>query len=87
MVHVPLLTPSISSHWLRLVTRADIGVARQLVDGLETDLLATGESFWDHVDGSPTPFDEVVQAALSAEPKPPSRLARVWERALRRIGS
>ena len=38
MVPVPWLSPSLSSHWLRFVTRADITLARQLVDGLTNDL-------------------------------------------------
>jgi len=68
MIPVPVLTPALSSHWIRLVTRADYGVARQLVDGLTSDLVAEGPTFWDRCPSLPrTPFDDAVAAALQAE--------------------
>ncbi|HYP87608.1 MAG TPA: NAD-dependent epimerase/dehydratase family protein, partial [Polyangiaceae bacterium] len=33
-VRVPVLTPRLSSYWLKLVTSADFGVAQELVEGL-----------------------------------------------------
>ncbi|MEQ1572161.1 MAG: NAD(P)H-binding protein [Myxococcota bacterium] len=82
MVPVPVLTPRLSSWWLRFVTRADTGVARQLVDGLTSDLVAADEGFWRHLPGrSPTPFDEVVERALADEGPSPR-----WERWARRLG-
>jgi hypothetical protein len=39
-VPVPLLSPKLSSYWLRLVTSVPVGVARALVEGLEHDLVA-----------------------------------------------
>jgi len=69
MIPVPVLTPSLSSHWIRLVTRADYGVARQLVDGLTCDLVATGPTFWDRCPDLPrTSFDDAVRRALQEEP-------------------
>lgn len=85
MVHVPFLTPSLSSHWLRFVTRADIRVARQLVDGLEHDLVVDGEGFWAHAPDLPrTTFDEAVRRTLEVEGAPTGRFARTWERLIRR---
>ena len=46
LIKVPLVTPRLSSHWIRLVTRADYSVARELVEGLTSDLLATRRGFW-----------------------------------------
>jgi uncharacterized protein YbjT (DUF2867 family) len=67
-VRVPVLTPSLSSHWIRLVTRADFTVARQLVDGLTHDLVAEGEGYWARMPGyRRTPFDHAVEKALRAE--------------------
>jgi uncharacterized protein YbjT (DUF2867 family) len=40
IVPVPLLSPKLSSYWLRLVTSVPVGVARALVEGLEHDLVA-----------------------------------------------
>lgn len=70
MIPVPVLTPSLSSHWIRLVTRADYTVARQLVNGLTCDLVATGVSFWDRCPDLPrTPLDDAIRAALHGEPE------------------
>lgn len=68
MIPVPVLTPSLSSHWIRLVTRADYRIARYLVDGLTTDLIATGPSLWDAIEREPLPLDEIITSALAAEP-------------------
>jgi len=67
-VDVPLLTPRLSSLWVRFVTRADWSVAREVVIGLTEDLLARDGQFWQTV-GHPnlTPFAEAAQVALAAE--------------------
>jgi len=46
MIEVPFLSPKLSSHWVRFVTRADWEVAREVVLGLEHDLLARDDRFW-----------------------------------------
>ncbi|MEO0603391.1 MAG: NAD(P)H-binding protein [Myxococcota bacterium] len=84
MVPVPLLTPELSSHWIRLVSRADFTVARQLVDGLQDDLLASRPTWWEVSGTTPTPLDEAIRRALTAEP--PSSLPR-WQRAWERVVS
>ena len=68
LMKVPLVTPRLSSHWIRLVTRADYTVARELVEGLTSDLLATRRGFWDEA-GLPLPMalEEAVHRALAAE--------------------
>lgn len=67
-VPVPLLTPRLSSHWLRFVTRADFEVARELVDGLEFDLVCDGDGIFEHMQGHERmPFDEAARTALDAE--------------------
>lgn len=87
MVHLPLLTPGVSSHWIRLVTRADYGIARQLVEGLTTDLVAAGPTFWDRCPDLPrTPLDTAIRRALDEEPAAAiGPLARAWEAAVARI--
>ena len=42
MIEVPLLSPRLSSLWVRFVTRAKWSVAREVVIGLTEDLLARG---------------------------------------------
>ena len=43
---VPFVTPRLSSYWILWVTRANIRVARELVQGLTHDLLAHEPSYW-----------------------------------------
>lgn len=63
-VRVPVLTPRLSSHWVRFVTRAEWRVAREIVVGLTSDLLARDRSYWSLIDHRTlTPFDDAVRAA------------------------
>ena len=43
---VPFLTPRLSSLWLRVVTRGEWSVSKELVLGLTSDLLAESEEYW-----------------------------------------
>ncbi|MGV3722564.1 MAG: NAD-dependent epimerase, partial [Actinomycetota bacterium] len=68
VVEVPVLTPWLSSHWVRFVTRAEWAVAREIVVGLTDDMLAADNRFWKlthHEDL--LPFDDAVREALRAE--------------------
>jgi uncharacterized protein YbjT (DUF2867 family) len=69
MLPVPLLSPRLSSYWLRLVTRAEYPVARELVLGLTSDVLARDDSAWARL-GHPQrlALDEAIDRALAAEP-------------------
>jgi uncharacterized protein YbjT (DUF2867 family) len=67
MVPVPVLTPALSSHWLRFVTRANYKIAKKLVRGLNGDVIASKDSFWEYISYRPTPLDEVIRRALNAE--------------------
>jgi uncharacterized protein YbjT (DUF2867 family) len=68
LLRVPLVTPRLSAHWIRLVTRADYAVARELVAGLTSDLEATRPGFWEAA-GLPPPMslEAAAQRALAAE--------------------
>lgn len=67
---VPVLTPRLSSYWLKIVTAADYDVARELVEGLKSDLLPTGRRFWDLVpDHELVSFDEGARRALAIDQK------------------
>jgi uncharacterized protein YbjT (DUF2867 family) len=67
-VDVPFLTPRLSSLWLRLVTRAEWSVAREVVLGLTEDLLASDDRFWDVIEHPVLlTFDEAARRALAAE--------------------
>lgn len=84
VIDVPMLTPRLSSAWLRLVTGADYKVARELVDGLSSSLVARGRSFWDIAPRHAlVPFDEAVRHALAAEVT--TMASRSVERAVLRV--
>jgi uncharacterized protein YbjT (DUF2867 family) len=83
---VPVLSPSLSSHWIRLVTRADFDVARQLVDGITGDLISRGTPIWSRMpDYEQVSFDEAVRRAIAVE-ETPGPLMRGWEGMARRLG-
>jgi uncharacterized protein YbjT (DUF2867 family) len=65
---IPLLTPRLSSLWVRLVTRASWSVARELVVGLTQDLLASDDRYWQLI-GHPhrASFAAAARQALSQE--------------------
>ncbi|MEZ4322239.1 MAG: NAD(P)H-binding protein [Myxococcota bacterium] len=81
MIPVPILSPRLSSYWLHGVTRADIRIARQLVEGLRHDMVSPDDGFWALApDLERTPFDEAARRALASEAPMPSRRERLWER-------
>lgn len=68
LLELPLVTPRLSSHWIRLVTRADHELARELVEGLTSDLVATRPFPWARSGlAPPLPLDEAIRRALAAE--------------------
>jgi len=67
-VDVPVLSPMLSAQWIRLVTMADWSVARQLVEGLTSDLLARSEDYWQLIGHAPLlTFDQAARRACEAE--------------------
>lgn len=79
-VEVPLLTPQLSALWLRLVTRTDFTLARELVVGLRDDLLPKDDRYWELIGHTQLlAFDEAARRALAGEPRPTG----VRERAVR----
>lgn len=89
MLAVPLLTPRLSSLWVRFVTRARWSIAREVVVGLTEDLLARDDRFWKLIDHPHRlSFASAAGAALDAERKS-GPVRGPWgavERAWRRIG-
>jgi uncharacterized protein YbjT (DUF2867 family) len=68
LIDVPVLTPSLSSYWIMLVTRANGKLARELVQGLTSDLLAADAGIWQlfpHYQR--TPLDQAIRHAFEDE--------------------
>jgi uncharacterized protein YbjT (DUF2867 family) len=65
IVEVPVLTPRLSSYWLRLVTPVQASVARPLIEGLKNPTVAHEHTIQKLVPITLTPFDEAAHAALA----------------------
>lgn len=85
-VSVPVLTPELSSHWIRFVTRARWSVAHEIVLGLESDLLSRDDRFWHRIGHERRlPFREAAGRAIEAERRAARPMGGAWaavERAL-----
>jgi len=79
MVDVPILTPRLSSYWIALVTRTNLAMAKELVEGVREHLEPTGASLWDVIGHRPMPVDEAIRRALQDETSTslPSRAMRM----------
>jgi uncharacterized protein YbjT (DUF2867 family) len=65
---VPFLSVSLSSWWLKLVTRADFSLARELVLGFSGDLLPKDERYWSEIHYTPEwSFEAAARKALANE--------------------
>jgi uncharacterized protein YbjT (DUF2867 family) len=63
-ISVPVLTPTLSSHWIGLVTPVDAGVAKPLVEGLSADTVVEDDSGMALFEIERTPVVEAMQAAV-----------------------
>jgi hypothetical protein len=62
---VPLLTPRLSSAWLRFVTDVDSATARNLVDSMTTEVVVQDDAITRLVPGTPIGYDDAVRLALA----------------------
>ncbi len=67
IVAVPVLTPKLSSYWLRFVTSVPIGIAQALVQGLEHDFIADDTDLRRLVPRRRLNLEESIQAAIDAD--------------------
>ena len=67
IISVPLLTPTLSSYWLRLVTAVPTSIARALIGGLRHDFAADDAELRRLVPQRLLTFDESVRAVFDAE--------------------
>lgn len=69
IVPVPVLSPRLSSWWLRLVTDVDLRTARTLVDSMTNDVVVTDRRFDEITGRTPQHFDDAVAVALAERTK------------------
>lgn len=68
---VPVLSPRISSYWLKFVTGTDSRLARALVEGLRHDLLAESDAYWKRIGHEQlVSFDEAARRAMEPTDSP-----------------
>jgi uncharacterized protein YbjT (DUF2867 family) len=67
IIPVPLLTPRLSSYWLRLVTAVPTPVARALIEGMRQDFTADDEEIRRLIPQDLLDFRTAVRAAFEAE--------------------
>lgn len=67
MVNIPILTPRLSSYWIALVTRVDLDMAKELVEGVRFDLDPQEDIFWNHVERTPMSLEVGARLALNDE--------------------
>jgi uncharacterized protein YbjT (DUF2867 family) len=67
ILRVPVLTPRLSSYWLRLVTSVPVNIARALIEGMEHDFIATGNTLEQVIPQKLLDFRQSAQAALLAD--------------------
>jgi uncharacterized protein YbjT (DUF2867 family) len=64
---VPVLTPRLSSYWLRFVTSVPTNVAQALVEGLEHDFVADDTELRQRVPRHLMGLEEAIRAAIDAD--------------------
>lgn len=76
IIPVPVLSPRLSSYWLRLITAVPTSIARALIGGLKHDFVADDTEIKRLVPQRLLGFREAVQAVFEAERE--SRVAARW---------
>ncbi len=67
IIPVPVLTPRLSSYWLRLVTSVPTPIARALIEGLKQDVIAEDKAIREKVPLQLMNFKDSVRSTLQAE--------------------
>lgn len=66
IVPVPLLSPRLSSHWLRVITDVDLTTARALIDSMTNEVVVRDHRLDDLLGHTPMPFADAAAKALAA---------------------
>lgn len=86
LIHVPFLSPRLSSYWIRFVTRTNGRLATELVEGLRSDVLSADAGLWRRMPGyQRQTFAEAAAIAVEEEAKEVGQAGRRWEKLVNRI--
>ena len=80
-IPVPVLTPKLSSHWVKFVTPIPRELAASLMDSLENDVVCAEHDVAEYIrdpEGGLTPYEESVELALAGAPE--DELLTRWSR-------
>jgi uncharacterized protein YbjT (DUF2867 family) len=67
ILHVPVLTPNLSSYWLNLVTQVPFRLAKPLVEGLKNDCVTHDQRIRDWIETEQLTYKQAVELALLRE--------------------
>jgi len=67
IIHLPVLTPRLSSHWLALVTPLYYTVGRQLIEGVKNESIVRDPKALKVFSVRPRPLSEAIRRALKKE--------------------
>jgi len=76
IIPVPVLSPGLSSYWLRLVTSVPTRIARALIEGLKQDVIADDAPIRELIPLSLLTFKESVRSTLDIESR--QRVTARW---------
>jgi len=65
IVTVPVLTPSLSSHWISFVTDVDTTTAKNLIDSMATEVIVTDDGILEVVPGERVSYQDAVRTAIA----------------------
>jgi hypothetical protein len=65
IVPVPVLSPRLSSQWLRLVTSVDLTTAQALVESMVNDVVVRDDAIRSITGHRPAPFADAAAAAIA----------------------
>ena len=70
IITIPVLTPSLSSHWIAFVTDVDTTTAKNLIDSMSTEVVVRDDSILEIVPGTPIAYADAVRQAIEESKTP-----------------
>jgi uncharacterized protein YbjT (DUF2867 family) len=64
MIEVPVLTPKLSSYWMRLVTDVNYNLTRSLVDSIKQDMVVKDHKMDEYIENECKGLDESINQCL-----------------------